>query len=57
LNKSFFGEDVYQNTYDYLNDNELFISKARRFLIKKKNEHVKNIDSFLITMTVHNLWI
>jgi len=46
LDLKYFQEDVYKSTYDFLNSNELFITKVLSFSKKLTNTHVSNILKF-----------
>lgn len=46
LDSKYFEEDVYRSTYDFLNFNELFLTKALSFSKKLSNIHVNNVHKF-----------
>lgn len=46
LDSKYFQEDVYRATFDFLNSNELFLTKALSFSKKLTNVHVNNVYKF-----------
>lgn len=46
INKKDFPNGILRDSFDYLNDSELFVTKALSYNEKAKNKHIRNINMF-----------